>query len=373
MNYVKKLEIEPRNIKLLIPDFPSAEELAPWIQKISENSWYTNFGPLSRELEEKIPNFILASSDLHVTTVSSGTTGLELALAALELPEKSKVLVPSLSFPASATAIVRAGLEPVFCDICPTTWVATPSIAREALKIADLKAVMPVALFGRPLDAEAWDKFTYDTGIPVVIDAASAFGNQIIGKTTSAVFSFHATKHLAVGEGGAITACDRAFINRARSLANFGFEGGVINRIGSNGKMSELHAAVGLAALTRWPLRARQRIRLACKYYEALGDLSSRIQPADYDGHWVQSVLAVRIINGVDDDMIHILEESGIETRRWYWPPLHQHPAFCQFKQVSRLSATTLLSNQLLGLPFHLEMDTQDVHYVCRVLGELTR
>lgn len=344
---------------------PSAEEIQPWLRRIDDGRQYTNFGPLSRELERQLSALVRAE---HVVTVSSGTLGLELALSALQLDRDARVLVPSLTFPATAASIVRAGLVPVFADVDDRDLVMTPTIARRAAAGTQVDAVLTVAVHGQVHDPDAWDAFTEDAGIPVLIDAAGVVGRQRIGATTSAVFSLHATKPLAAGEGGFVATRDARLARRVRSRSNFGFEAGCVASIGTNAKLSEYHAAVGLAALNRWPETLRRLTSLYEAYAGALArqDLGPALQLAT--ARAAPSNLCVRVEGRISDRHVEALSDLGIETRRWYWPPLHQHPAFRAYPVAGTLSATDLASQQLLGLPFHLSLTRDDVLRVCRAL-----
>ncbi len=191
---------EPAFIALLKPSLATAAELRPWLESMDQEGRYTNFGPLCKRLEAKLADTLAGPAGIEVTAVSSGTLGLELALAALRLPRGARVLLLSLSFAATATAVLRVGLEPVFGDVDLDTWCLSPTSAYAAA--GRIAAVMPVAVFGCAQDTGAWDAFTEDTALPVLVDAAGAFGNQRVGCTAGAVFSLHTTKALAAGEGG---------------------------------------------------------------------------------------------------------------------------------------------------------------------------
>ena len=243
-------------IPLLIPDLPNAAELRPYLERIDAARWYSNFGPLCREFESALAAMFNQhnAAPVQVTTVGNCTLGLELALTALDLEPGSRVLVPALTFVATATAVVRAGLVPVVADVDPQSWLLTPEIARAACAELEIAAVLPVATFGCPHDMAGWDRFSADTGLPVVIDAAGAFGNQWQTGNATLVFSLHATKSLAAGEGGLVVSRDRRLVARVRQLSNFGInldpEAGVpvgqVDAPGTNAKLSEYHAAVGL-------------------------------------------------------------------------------------------------------------------------------
>ena len=354
-----------RRLKVLIPNLPTFDDLEPWLRRIDDNRHYTNFGPLNRELEEALSALIRAE---HAVTVSSGTLGLELALTALGLRAGSRVLVPSMTFPASATAIVRAGLIPVFGDIDDRRLVMTPDIARRSASETDVRAVLTVAVHGEVHDPDAWDAFTAETGLPVLIDAAGVVGRQRVGRTTSAVFSLHATKPIAAGEGGVVATRDAAMARRVRSLSNFGFDTGRVRAVGTNAKLSEYHAALGLAALARWPRTLERWTSLYDTYAHLLQTSDPEAGLRLATARTAPSNLCVRVKQTIDDRHIQALSGVGIETRRWYWPPVHRHPAFSRYACVGDLATTDRAGAELLGLPFSLDLDRDDIERVCAAL-----
>jgi len=363
---------DSKRIALLEPSLPTAAELLPWLEQIDSARRYTNFGPLCRRLETELAASL--ATDCEVVAVSSGTLGIELALAAWRLPQGARVLLPALSFVATATALMRAGLVPVFADVDPDNWCLTPEIARAAAEQID--AVLPVAVFGRALNPALWDAFTADTGLSVLIDAAGAYGNQLPGRRTAAVFSMHATKALAAGEGGFVACPDPDLARAIRTGSNFGFDyenprPGVVQHAGTNAKLSEYHAAVGLAALTAWPAQCAQRIDLAKTYATELRELGDKIILQDDGAPWSRSVFVLRAPSGIDATTVTALTELGVESRRWYWPPLHRHPAFADCERIGDLARTEMLAAQLIGLPFHLHLDDDDVARVCVALDSV--
>lgn len=213
-------------LPLLLPSMPSADALLPFLRRIDANRQYTNFGPLCLEFEaclaQRLP---VRDGGWSVTTMANATLALELALQAMDLAPGARVLLPAITFVASATAVLRRGLVPVIADVDDGAWLLTPAIATAALDggIA-FDAVMPVATFGAAQDAAAWNDFARRTGLPVLVDAAGAFGNQSPGERIDVVYSFHATKAFGAGEGGAIVSASAARVERARRLANFGID-----------------------------------------------------------------------------------------------------------------------------------------------------
>jgi dTDP-4-amino-4,6-dideoxygalactose transaminase len=369
-----------QKISLLIPDLPSAEYLIPWLQRIDATRWYTNFGPLARELEEALSRQWPVAptgpkdeiSALRVVALNTGTSALELGIAALDLRPGGEVLLPALTFPATATAVLRNGLRPVFADVAPDTWQLTPTIARAAAARRPLALVMPVAVFGCPLDVEAWDAFVEETGIPVLVDAAAAFGNQNIGHRVHVSFSLHATKPFGIGEGGLFVTGNGALAARVRQLSNYGFHQEQAVAIGTNAKLSEYAAAVGLAQWARWPaLQARRRAQWAL-YRDRVLALPGVTLQAGYGAAALPAAVVLRLDRPASSVAAN-LAQSGIETRRWYCPALHHHAAFSGYPAIgpageAGLPVTELLETHTLGLPWHNFLDEEGM---ARVVGSL--
>ena len=355
-------------VPLLVAELPSLEQLTPYLQRIDRSRWYSNFGPLVQELEERLAASFQGNVPEvpTVVTVGNGTVGIELALRALDLPPKSPVLIPALTFVATANAVLSAGLRPVVWDIDPDCWLLTPEIAAEAAKSTPLSAVIPVAAYGCAQDTGGWSKFYDATGIPVVIDAAAAFGNQIDCGPTCSVFSMHATKTLAAGEGGFVVTRLPKLAQAVRQLSNFGINLvdpagapiGAVTMVGTNGKMSEYHAAVGLASLDAWSANAAARRSAYRRYTDAIRaipKLQTKWQIAP--DNCVRSVCCLLLDSGPRRDAAEaVMASLGIATRRWYLPLLDRHPAFAHMS-LRPTPVADNLAERLLGVPFHVHLD----------------
>lgn len=353
---------------LLVPDMPSPQELLPWLERMHVAQHYSNFGPLVRELElEFAQQFCLEREQL--TTVANATQGLELALQALDLPAGSRVLLPAFTFVATATAVIRAGHHPVLADVDEHTWMLTPEIAYAACSLLHIDAVLPVTTFGMPHDMQAWHQFELDTGLPVIIDAAAAYGSQWLqGAEGTLVFSLHATKSLPAGEGGLVVSTRPGLAAKVRQLANFGINlqldavtpVGSLAGLGTNAKMSEYHAAIGLASLQKWESHAKQRRDLMKKMLQLLdrsGQDRLLWQKQGAGGRLLApTVLCMRLPNSLmRSELEQTCLENRIMTRRWYQPLLsHMHV----LRQCSSLKTPNAeaLAQTLLGLPFFLGM-----------------
>jgi dTDP-4-amino-4,6-dideoxygalactose transaminase len=360
------------DIPLMRAQLPDADALLPYLRRIDANRWYTNFGPLVRDLEQRLAGHFAGT--VQAVSMSSGTAALELALGALELPPGATVLLPALTFVATATAVIRAGYRPLIADVDEANWLLTPELARRVLSTHRVDAVMPVATFGLAQDVEAWDRFAADTDIPVLIDAAGAFGNQPAAKRCHVAFSLHATKALAAGEGGFVVTGDGALAERMRTLSNFGIDLTQNSQVfapGSNGKLSEYHAAVAHAALDAWPDVSQRRRDVRARYLQSLArqcpDVS--VQTGDADG--IYPILVVALPSGASArDVQKALTGQGIHTRQWYCPTLDRHPAFADFGGPA-LDVAHDLSERLLGLPFFIDIAPTQIDRVCRALARL--
>lgn len=346
----------------MMPSLPTAAELLPYLERIDAARWYSNFGPLVGEFEARIAASFAGAGACHVVSVSSCTAGLELALRALALPREAPILVPALTFIATASAVRCAGLSPVVADVDPHSWLLTPDIARAAVRTIGALAVIPVTTFGAEQDGAAWSQFARDTGVPVIIDAAAGYGNQRDPGPTCAVFSLHATKPLAAGEGGFVVTRDGALAHAIRRLTNFGInldrpaDGPIGSAVatGTNAKLSEYHAAVALASLDGWPATAAARTALYArsvrKAQAACGDRLTLQASAD---DTVRSVCPYLF----PDATARIRAEAachacGIGTRRWYLPTIDSQPAFGHVVHLDTPAADDI-GNRLLGVPFY--------------------
>jgi len=367
-------------VPLLTAQLPSLERIAPYLERIDRNGWYSNFGPLVQELEARLASTFHAAGHptQYAITVGNGTAGIELALRALCLPAGTPVLVPALTFVATATAVLSAGLTPVVCDVDTRSWLLTPSLAVQAMSSTPFRAIVPVATFGCPQDTQGWSRFHSDTGVPVIIDAAAGFGNQLDCGPTCSVFSLHATKPLAAGEGGFIVTRDRKFASDIRQLSNFGINLtdpqvapiGAVTMVGTNAKMSEYHAAVGLASLDVWSESAARRRALYQSYtnsMRAIAGLETDWQQAPVE--CVRSVCCLLLDSRHRRDRAEaILGVAGVGTRRWYLPLIDRHPAMRHIAHAPTPVADDL-AERLLGIPFHLHLDTDAQMLVTKALA----
>jgi len=355
-------------IPILRPRLPSADRIAPYLQKIDAARFYTNFGPLVLSLEERLAAHYGAAPGT-VVTVGNATLGIALALAAQRASPGTLCVMPAWTFVASPHAAVIAGLTPYFVDVDAKTWALDPSAIDAAIARAPAKvgAVMPVAPFGYPFDVAAWDRFRMRTGLPVVIDAAAGFDSLVPG-ATPAVVSLHATKVLGVGEGGFVISTDAAVIADVRRRSNFGLDANRQATVpATNAKLSEYHAAVAHAALDQWHETRAEWMMVAASYRQRFGQSNYVRMQEGFGETWVSGTCLVRTSEAALVPGQQALLAAGIETRDWWGKGAHAHPATAGFPHDS-LATTTALSRSTFAVPFYRDLTTACVNKIADVL-----
>jgi len=371
-------------IPLLVPDMPSPKALLPWLERMHSAKHYSNFGPLVQELEAAFASQFGVSNE-QLTSVANATLGIELVLQAMNLRPGAHVLVPAFTFVATATAVVRAGYCPVFADVDAHTWMLTPEIAKAACEKIHIDVVLPVATFGMPHDMKAWQLFEKESGVPVVIDAAAAYGSQWLqGVEGTLIFSMHTTKSLPAGEGGLVVSTRPEIAEKVRRLSNFGINlnasavvpVGALSSVGTNAKMSEYHAAIGLASLHKWEEHAKKRrsfqADLMQKINEVCGERITWQRQGNGGGLMAPSLLCIRLQSAFERaDLENACAQAHIMTRRWYQPLVHEMVALQPYSHVLDTPQASALGVTLLGLPFFLDMTSMQIRRVLEVFRKL--
>lgn len=344
-----------RPILLTRPLTPAPERLAALLAPTLADAWLSNCGPHHQRLEALLADRFAAD---HLLLTASGTAALTIALRALDVA--GEVITTPLTFAATANAIVLAGCRPVFVDVDPVTLNVDPAAVAAAVTPAT-GAVLGVHVFGVPCAVGALDAVGRRHGVPVVYDAAHAFGSTVDGVPVTAfgaasALSFHATKLFHTAEGGAAVFAGAATAERAARLRNHGIDGDAgVSLVGENAKMSELSAAYGLAV---WDLVADERVarmRVAAAYAAQLADLPGlTLPPWDAPGGSAQ-YFPIRIGPGARrsrDAVWRELASLGITTRR-YFPLLSDTVAHRRAGPPVDVPHARTAAQEILCLPFH--------------------
>jgi dTDP-4-amino-4,6-dideoxygalactose transaminase len=361
-------------IEMFRPLLPSAKDIMPYLERIDAARWYSNFGPLEVSLKARLAEHFKVTPE-NAVTAASATAGLISVLRALNLPKDSLCLVPSWTFVATPASAIASELTPYFVDVNEKTWALDPEELKK--QIPHIKgiigAVLVVAPFGKTVDIQAWDKFTAETSIPVVVDAAScidSFRNAKFGKT-AVVFSMHATKIIGVGEGAVIISTDTGLLRHVHEQTNFGYYTRRISIPGINSKMSEYSAAVGHAALDLWPERRKQWVETTeyCKkVLEPVAKKHSLILWFPEDA--VSTTCNVLLPTETADAVISQLQVRGIKARQWWDKGCVVQPAYAKYPH-SDLSVTLKLGRSMVSLPFYCDIPKQHLDTIAQTLDTI--
>jgi dTDP-4-amino-4,6-dideoxygalactose transaminase len=309
----------------------------------------------------------------HCVAVSSCTAGLILALQALDL--QGDVILPSFTFHATAHSVLWNGLKPVFADCDPETFCIDPHAVK--LRISpNTAAILAVHLFGNPASIVELQTIASDLSIPLVCDAAHAFGSSIAGKPigtfgAAEVFSFSPTKLLVAGEGGMIATRDADLARKLRAARNYGDTGNYDPELaGLNARMSEFHAALALRGLRGLDARIDRRNQIRLHYERRLGLIPGisfqRILPGNRSACKDFAILVDEVAFGKSRDwLFDALEKENIQVRRYFWPPVHRQKLYCGIWGRRPLPVTDRIASSILNLPIYSTLSSEQIDKVC--------
>jgi dTDP-4-amino-4,6-dideoxygalactose transaminase len=356
------------------PLLPIAAQVLPYLERIDATRWYSNFGPLVHEFEQRLAVHFDVAPD-QIAVVANATLGLATSLATAPPGLGDTVPMPAWSFPATALAALAAGFTPCFLDVEPTSWALEPDSVPDELARRS-RAVVPVAPFGARPDLASWVTWSGENGVPVVVDAAACFDSLASlsvpeGAPVAVVVSLHATKVLGIGEGGVVISNDPSWILRARRFINFGItKTRRSDVLGTNAKLSEYGAAVGLAALDIWPESRRRWMKVAGDFSARLANAGLEAQPGF--GRTAATPYCVADFKRAKtcERALDALTGARIETRRWWGHGQHENPALGALERRD-LHVTDSLAARTLGLPFWIDIEARDVDEIFAVLSPI--
>jgi len=345
------------------------------INAILDRKWLTNDGVYLQEFEKRVAAIVGAK---HCIAVSSGTTALEIAIRATELV--GEVIIPSFTFVALAHALQWQEITPVFCDVERSTCNIDPREV-ERLITPRTAGIIGVHLWGRPCDVEALTQIADHHGLKLLFDASHAFGCSYKGRMLghfglAEIFSFHATKFVSSGEGGAVMTNDDELAKKVRLMRNFGFiDYDTVDYIGINGKMNEMSAALGLTSLESMD----DFIEVNKQNYEQyIRELKTTpgISFLTYDGkekcnfQYIVFMINEKTAQISRDQLLEILWKENIIARRYFFPGCHRmepYKSLPAYKNL-KLPQTETISNQILCLPTGTAVTEQDITKICEII-----
>jgi len=318
--------IEPLHVGR--PNIGDRDAFMRQVERVLDNQWLTNNGPLVQEFEQRVAERLGVK---HCVAMCNGTIALEIAIRALGL--SGEVIVPAWTFVATAHALYWQGITPVFADIDQATHNLDPAAVRKMIT-PRTSGIIGVHLWGRAAPIEALQGIADEHGLKLMFDAAHAFGSSYRGQSIGRfgaceVFSFHATKAFNTMEGGAVSTNDDALAETLRLMRNFGFKGydNVIHP-GTNGKMIEVCAAMGLANLDSFDAIVEYNRRNHAVYAEALTGIPGvtllSYDPAERNSHHYVVLEVGDNCPASRDAIIDALHAQNVLARKYFWPGAHR-------------------------------------------------
>jgi dTDP-4-amino-4,6-dideoxygalactose transaminase len=366
-----------RELFVAKPFLPKRSEIDYWLDQIWENAWLTNAGPLHNELERRLCSFLGVS---HLELTANGHLALELALREGS-HVSGEVITTPFTFASTIHAIVRSGAQPVFADIKPEDATLDPRSIERCIS-DNTTAILPVHVYGHPCDTKAIESIARKHNLKVIYDASHAFdvkvdGTSLLLRGDFSTLSFHATKLFTTAEGGAVVYSDEAVGQRLKSGKNFGIiNEEIVESSGGNGKMSELHAAMGLASLpyVKEIIESRQRVTERYRTHLAGHPSITLFYPdknpaVSYNYAYFPTLIAPDASHS-RDAIYTKLKERGVFSRRYFWPLATEYLCYRDQKRDD-LPVAESISSQILCLPMYHGLSFDEVDYICESMLSL--
>jgi perosamine synthetase len=342
-----------------------------------ESTWISSSGQYVGRFESEFADFCGVK---YAVACCNGTAALHLALSALGVGPGDEVIVPTLTFVATANAVVQCGARPVFVDSEAETWNMDPTLI--AAKITPrTKGIVVVHLYGHPVDMDPIMSTARRHGLFVVEDAAEAHGAEYKQRKVGSIgdlgtFSFYGNKIITTGEGGMVTTNDSTLATKVRQLKGQGIDA---NRrywfpiIGYNYRMTNVAAAIGLAQLEKSQWHIGRRLEVAGWYRDLLravpGVTGQGEQQWAKHAYWMFTVMLAEPVQLQRDDVISMLLQDGIETRPVFYP-IHILPPYAHSSPGESFPTAERIAERGISLPTWAGLNYDDVSYVCSSLAE---
>lgn len=347
------------------PFLPPIEDYQYYLKRIWSENWLTNDGPLVRELEAGLRDYLGVK---HLVLVSNGTIALQFAIKSLDL--QGEIITTPFTHIATTTSIIWENCTPVYVDIDSRSFNLNPDLIESAIT-DKTTAILATHVFGNPCNIERIQEIANQYKLKVIYDAAHCFavryrGSSVLNYGDLSTISFHATKLFHSTEGGAIITDDSKLAQRFRFLRNFGHDGpGKFSGVGINGKVSELHAAMGLANLKYVNEIRRKRYSDHKIYNELLQGLGLQ-QPeigneSDYNCSYYPVVFKSE---EMCVQVMEMLESENICVRRYFFPTL----GCLDFVLKQSTPVAEYISQRVLCLPIFFELSRADIELICSII-----
>jgi dTDP-4-amino-4,6-dideoxygalactose transaminase len=357
------------------PNVGDTDKFLARVREVLDRRWLTNDGPYVREFEQRIAEL---TGVRHCVAMSNGTVALEIAGRALGLIDE--VILPAFTFIATAHALMWQGIRPVFCDIDPRTHQIDPE-AIEALINHRTSGILGVHLWGQPCDVDALTEIANRHGLPLMFDACHALGVETHGRRVGGygaceIFSFHATKFLNTLEGGAVVTNDSQLAEKLRFMRNFGFSGeDRVAHLGTNGKMNEISAAMGLTLLEELDALIainEASYRAYAREIESVPGLHVMEYPAGGRYNYQHVVMMVDEDEAglVRDDVVAVLRAENVLARRYFYPGCHRMKPYAAMHEYAsiNLPVTDDIAARVIVMPTGPQLTDDSISLIGAIL-----
>ncbi len=349
---------------------PPFEEYVEEIRELWNSRWLSNRGSKSIEFEDRL------KTRLHTPNVwlfANGHVALEIALQALDLT--GEVITTPYTHCSTTHAIVRNGLKPIFCDVEEIHFTIDPTRIEELIT-EDTCAIVATHVYGFLCDTDAIQHIADEHGLKVIYDAAHAFGETRHGESSAnfgdaSMFSLHATKAFHTIEGGLVTYRDAELLQKMKYLVNFGFTSvDDIDYIGTNARMNEFEAAMGICNLQHFDDDIAHRKQAADRYYERLaGRDGIRLFDIPDDFTWNYAYFPVIFDGPYDRDRVQAdLEADNIFARKYFYPSMDQAACYRNDYGDAKVPVSHYAAEHVLTLPMSSELTCADVDRICDII-----
>lgn len=354
---------------------PSMEEYIEEIRSIWDSHWLTNMGEKHKALQAELQKYMGVP---EVELLTNGHMALELSLQAMNL--QGEVITTPFTFASTTHAIVRNGLEPVFCDIDPETY--TMDVTQIERLITDRTcAILPVHVYGNVCNIEEIERIAHKYGLKVLYDAAHTFGETYKGQGIgnfgdASCFSFHATKVFNTIEGGAVCYRDPDMGRRLYELKNFGIHGPEeVDAVGANAKMNEFCAAMGLCNLRHVDEEIAKRRAVVERYREHLegvDGLRLNVQQPEVRSNYAYFpvVFDENLFGASRNEVMDALAQNGIGARKYFYPLTNTFECFHGKYDVDATPVALHVAKRVLTLPLYADLSMEDVDRICKIVLE---
>jgi dTDP-4-amino-4,6-dideoxygalactose transaminase len=350
---------------IIRPHIPPASRWLHYLDASYEAKWYSNFGPLVLQLQSALTADFCHPGE-RIALAANGTSAIAAALIALGV--RGSVLIPAFSFPATASGVIMGGAHPRVLDVDLDTWALSAALLEQALQAQEFGAVILVVPFGIPLDFQSHFEICARYGIPVVIDNASGFGVRTLplpDQRCMEIYSLHATKPFAIGEGGVIRSHGRHLEALYRAL-NFGLIHGVPSAgcWGINGKLPEVSAAVGLAVLEEFDQMLGRRAATAARYSELVRKYGCLRHRSNIDGSPWQAFPILFPTPAMAEAFIRESGARGLEIRIAYTPSLEDWPGTSKLASCPNARS---LAQRVACMPIYSDITGEEISAILEI------